>query len=39
MVISAKYGAQLANTLPMDVMRKAFGVFVILVGIKTFLVK
>lgn len=36
MVISAKFGAQFANALPMDVLRKAFGVFVILVGIKAF---
>jgi uncharacterized membrane protein YfcA len=26
MVISAKYGAQFANMLPMDVLRKAFGI-------------
>jgi uncharacterized protein len=36
MVISAKFGGQLANILPMNIMKKAFGVFVILVGIKTF---
>lgn len=36
MVIGAKFGAQFANTLPIDVMRKAFGIFVILIGIKTF---
>jgi len=39
MLICAKYGAQFANILPMDVLRKAFGIFVILVGIKTFLEK
>jgi uncharacterized protein len=39
MIISAKFGAQFANTLPMDVLRKAFGIFVILVGIKTYLGK
>lgn len=39
MVISAKFGAQFANMLPMDAMRKTFGIFVILVGIKTFLGK
>ena len=39
MVIGAKYGAQFANTLPMDTLRKAFGIFVILVGIKTFVGK
>jgi uncharacterized membrane protein YfcA len=39
MVISAKFGAEFANMLPMDVLRKAFGVFIILVGIKTFLGK
>ena len=39
MVISAKFGAQFANILPLDVMRKAFGIFVILVGVKTFLGK
>lgn len=36
MVIGAKFGAQFAHMLPLDVLRKAFGVFVILVGIKTF---
>ena len=36
MIFSAKFGAQFANMLPTDVMRKAFGIFVILVGIKTF---
>lgn len=36
MVIGAKFGAQFANMLPLDVLRKAFGVFVILIGIKTF---
>jgi hypothetical protein len=39
MLISAKFGGQLANMLPMSVMKKAFGVFIILVGIKTFLGK
>ena len=39
MVISAKFGAEFANMLPMDVLRKAFGIFVILVGIKTYLGK
>jgi uncharacterized protein len=39
MVISAKFGAQFANMLPLDVLRKAFGIFVILVGIKTFMGK
>lgn len=39
MVISAKFGGQLANVLPMNIMKKAFGIFVILVGIKTFLGK
>ncbi|HHV24091.1 MAG: TSUP family transporter [Methanosarcina sp.] len=39
MIISAKFGAQLATSLPLDVMRKAFGIFVILVGMKTFLGK
>ncbi|WP_446899659.1 TSUP family transporter [Clostridium sp. LBM24168] len=36
MLLSAKFGGQLANMLPMSVMKKAFGIFVILVGIKTF---
>lgn len=36
MLLSAKFGGQLANMLPMNVMKKAFGIFVILVGIKTF---
>lgn len=39
MIISAKFGGQLANMLPINIMRKAFGIFVILVGIKTFLGK
>lgn len=39
MLICAKFGGQLANVLPMNIMRKAFGIFVILVGIKTFLGK
>lgn len=39
MIISAKFGGQLANILPMNIMKKAFGIFVILVGIKTFLGK
>lgn len=36
MLISAKFGGQLANILPMSVMKKTFGIFIILVGIKTF---
>lgn len=39
MIICAKFGAQFANMLPMDILRKAFGIFVILVGIKTYLGK
>lgn len=39
MLISAKFGGQLANMLPIGIMKKAFGIFVILVGIKTFLGK
>lgn len=39
MLISAKFGGQLANILPMSLMKKAFGIFVILIGIKTFLGK
>lgn len=39
MLISAKFGGQLANMLPINIMRKAFGIFVILVGVKTFLGK
>lgn len=39
MLVSAKFGGQLANILPMSIMKKAFGVFVILIGIKTFLGK
>ena len=27
MVISAKFGAKLATSLPLDIMRKAFGIF------------
>ncbi len=36
MLIGAKFGAQLVNIIPMNIMKKAFGIFVILVGIKTF---
>ena len=36
MLVSAKFGSQLANVLPVNIMKKAFGLFVILVGIKTF---
>ncbi len=39
MLISAKFGAQFANMLPIDVLRKSFGIFLILVGIKTFMGK
>jgi uncharacterized membrane protein YfcA len=39
MVISAKFGAQFANMLPIDTLRKAFSIFVIIVGIKTYLGK
>jgi uncharacterized protein len=39
MVISAKFGGLLANVLPINIMKKAFGIFVILVGIKTLLGK
>ena len=39
MIICAKFGAQFANNLPLDVMKKTFGVFLILVGIKTYLGK
>ena len=39
MLICAKFGGQLANALPINVMKKAFGIFVILVGIKTFIGK
>src|ERR1035437_6617534 len=35
MLISAKFGAQLANIIPMNIMKRAFGIFIILVGIKT----
>lgn len=36
MLFSAKFGAQFANMLPVSVMKKAFGIFIILIGIKTF---
>lgn len=39
MLIGAKFGAQFANILPVNVLKKAFGIFVIIVGIKTFLGK
>lgn len=35
MLIGGKFGGQFANMLPVDIMKKAFGVFIILVGIKT----
>ena len=35
MLISAKFGAQLVNIIPMNIMKRAFGIFIILVGIKT----
>lgn len=37
--IGAKYGAQMANSLPIDLLRRLFGVFVILVGVKLILGK
>ncbi|MCR3761623.1 TSUP family transporter [Clostridium felsineum] len=39
MVIAARFGGQLANVLPTSVLKKAFGVFIIIVGIKTVLGK
>ena len=36
MIIGAKFGAQLVNIIPMNIMKRAFGIFVILVGIKIF---
>ncbi|OPJ63817.1 sulfite exporter TauE/SafE family protein [Clostridium oryzae] len=39
MLISAKFGGQLANILPTGIMKKAFGIFIILIGIKIFLGK
>jgi hypothetical protein len=36
MLIGAKFGAQLVNIIPMNIMKRAFGIFVILVGIKIF---
>lgn len=35
MLIFANFGGILANHLPISVMKKAFGVFIILIGIKT----
>ena len=32
--IGAKFGAQMANSLPVDLLRRLFGIFIILVGIK-----
>ncbi len=37
--IGAKYGAQLANNLPVELLKKLFGVFLMLVGIKMLLGK
>lgn len=39
MLLCAKFGGQIANMLPMDVVRKSFGVFIILIGIKTIIGK
>jgi uncharacterized membrane protein YfcA len=36
MIIGAKFGAQLVNIIPMNIMKRAFGIFVILVGIRIF---
>lgn len=36
MAIAAKFGGQLANDLPVPIMKKAFAIFIIIVGIKTF---
>lgn len=39
MLIGAKFGAQWANHLPVAMMKRAFGVFIMLVGIKMVLGK
>ncbi|KYH29615.1 sulfite exporter TauE/SafE family protein [Clostridium colicanis] len=39
MLIGAKFGAQIANILPVDILKKAFAIFIIFVGIKMFLGK
>lgn len=39
MLIGAKFGAQIANILSIEVMKKAFGLFVIIVGVKMLLGK
>lgn len=39
MALSAKYGANYANMLPMDTLRKIFGIFITIIGIKTFMGK
>jgi uncharacterized membrane protein YfcA len=39
MVIGAKFGAQFANTLSADTMKKGLGLFFMLVGLKTLLGK
>jgi uncharacterized membrane protein YfcA len=39
MVVGAKFGAQFANTLSADVMKKGLGIFFMLVGLKVFMGK
>lgn len=39
MLIGAKFGAQIANIIPINILKKAFGLFVIFVGVKMFLGK
>ncbi|WP_010235393.1 sulfite exporter TauE/SafE family protein [Clostridium arbusti] len=36
MFIGAKYGGRFANTLPQDIMKKAFAVFLVLIAAKMF---
>ncbi|NMM63679.1 sulfite exporter TauE/SafE family protein [Clostridium sp. P21] len=36
MLIGAKFGAQMANAIPISIVKKGFAIFTILVGIKMF---
>lgn len=36
MFIGTKFGGRFANTLPQDIMKKAFAVFLVLVAVKMF---
>lgn len=39
MLIGARFGGQIANILPVNILKKAFALFIIFVGVKMFLGK